>query len=108
MSYNELLEEKIEKKVSLSKLQKKKMFGGLAYLVNGNMCFGVYKDELIIRCDPEKAKELLRNSHIRPFDITGKPMMGWLMVNAKEWENTAHLKKLLEIGLDFARGLPAK
>jgi hypothetical protein len=84
------------------------MFGGIGYLLDGNMCFGIYKDDLVLRCAPEKAQELLRNSNIRPFDITGKPMRGWLMIEAAGWQSSAILKVLLNIGLEYARGLPAK
>jgi len=108
MAYNELLEQKIEACVDVKKLDKKKMFGGLGYLVNGNMCFGVYRDDLILRCEPEKGVDLLKNRNIRVFDITGKPMKGWLLIDPKEWNDKKKLKGLLDIGLKFAKGLPKK
>jgi hypothetical protein len=59
----------------------KEMFGGIAYLLNGNMCVGVNKEELIIRYDPKKYEEVTKDKHVRPFDITGRPMKGWALVN---------------------------
>lgn len=74
MPYNPDIEFKIDEAVlGHYELTKKKMFGGICYLLNNNMCCGVYKDYLIVRVgNPKKAENYLKNDLIVPFDITGK------------------------------------
>jgi TfoX/Sxy family transcriptional regulator of competence genes len=80
MPYSEKIEKRIDKATaSWRALEKKKMFGGICYLTAGNMCFGIYKDFLIVRLG-EGAAAHEAKKHVRPFDITGRPMKGWLMV----------------------------
>ena len=59
---------------------KKKMFGGVCYLLKGNMAFGIYKDNLIVRMDKERGEQSLKERNVKPFDITGRPMAGWVMI----------------------------
>ena len=81
MPYNEEIETRIQKIVSNWKnTEAKKMFGGICHLLNGNMFGGVHKDFLILRLGEENADKALKLSFVRPFDITGKPMKGWVMV----------------------------
>ena len=87
---------------------KKKMFGGVCYLVNGNMCFGIYKDFLVVRLGADSAAESLKEKGVRPFDITGRPMKGWVMVPAKAWADGGRLLEWLSGGRDFAGSLPPK
>ena len=56
------------------------MFGGICYLKSGNMAFGIWRDHLIVRCGAERHKEYLRKKNVKEFDVTGKPMSGWIMV----------------------------
>jgi TfoX/Sxy family transcriptional regulator of competence genes len=83
------------------------MFGGVGYLFNGNMCVGVHKDELIIRYDPKMTEEVNKNKNVRMFDITGRPMKGWSLVNA-EGVKGQELNKWFERSLRFAKSLPKK
>jgi TfoX N-terminal domain len=109
MSYNIKLEEKIDAAAGRwQNLEKKKMFGGICYLLKGNMCFGIWKDSLIVRMDKEQGAQSLRNKNVEPFDITGKPMAGWVMVKEAGWKSAPGLTKWLGIGKDFARSLPEK
>jgi len=109
MPYSTTLEDKIEDiTVSWDSLEKKKMFGGICYLLNGNMCFGVWKDYLIVRMAPELAAEKLNSDYVREFDITGKPMKGWVMVENGSWEKRDQLSIWLDIGRSFALSLPRK
>jgi hypothetical protein len=109
MSFNTALEEKIDRAVKAwRKVEKKKMFGGVCYLFNGNMAFGIYQDFLIVRMDKEQGAQSLKAPQVLPFDITGKPMAGWIMVTETGWKNTAHLAKWLGIGKQFALSLPEK
>jgi TfoX/Sxy family transcriptional regulator of competence genes len=109
MPYNTILEDKIEDIVyQWETIDKKKMFGGICYLINGNMSFGVWKDYLIVRMGTEPAAEKLKHAHVREFDITGKPMKGWVMVEKGSWNKRDELAGWLEIGRSFVLSLPKK
>ena len=85
------------------------MFGGLAFLVNGNMCCGVHGDELIARLDPDEASELLASdSGARPMDMTGRPMRGWLLVAPEATADDAGLETWVRRCEAFAASLPPK
>ena len=109
MGYNQDLEDKIDRLIDrIGELAKKKMFGGIGYLANGNMCFGIHKESLVIRTSPKQAEELLRSEYIAPFDITGKPMKGWLLVSPDVLETDDQLLDLLRLGVSFVETLPKK
>ena len=109
MPYNLDLEYRIEQLTSrLGDISKKKMFGGVGYLINGNMCFGIHKEYLIIRTSIEKANDLLKVEEVKPFDITGKPMKGWIMVSPDYVETEEKLLELLEQGITFVKSIPPK
>ena len=73
----ERLEEIIECRAGF---EQKKMFGGIGWMLNGNMCVGIYKDWLITRIGEAAAAKMFKEKHVKPMDITGKPMKGWAMV----------------------------
>ena len=109
MPYNEEIAARIQKIISGWKNRDdKKMFGGVCYLLGGNMFSGVYKDFLILRLGEEKAKEILKLSFARPFDITGRPMKGWVMMEGEGFKTDSELKGLLNMAKAFAKTLPAK
>ena len=109
MAYNEEIESRIKKIVSRwQNTDAKKMFGGVGYLLNGNMCFGIHKESLILRTTKERAEELIKNEYISIFDITGRPMKGWVMISPDILETENQLRNMLEIGKDFAATLPKK
>lgn len=109
MPYEIFLEQKIEEIASQwNGLEKKRMFGGICYLFNGNMCFGIFKDHLIVRMAADLAARKLLEKNVREFDITGKPMKGWVMIEKGSWKNKDELVKWLDIGKSFAMSLPAK
>ena len=109
MGYNLDLEDRIDRLTDrLGEVAKKKMFGGIGYLVNGNMCFGIHKESLVIRTSPEKAEELLKSEYIVPFDITGRPMKGWLLVSPDVLESEDQLLDMLKLGISFVKTLPKK
>lgn len=93
--------------VSKSGVTEKRMFGGIAFLVNGNMAVGVHRGELIVRLSPADAAQLIAKPGVRMFDITGRPMRGWLLVEKGGLEGTA-LNNWVQRGIRFARGLPPK
>jgi hypothetical protein len=86
---------------------KKKMFGGVAHLLNGNLVCGVYKNSLILRMGPDAAEKVLLDYPANPFDITGRPMKGWVMIDETEINEEA-FHKLIEKARSFVAGLPAK
>ena len=86
----------------------KKMFGSVGYLLNGNMLVGVWKDSLIVRVGPEEYEEALLEPHVREFDITGKPMNGWIMVEPEGIEEDSELMTWIEKATKFVETLPAK
>ena len=107
--YNVKLEAVIDSAVKRWKdVDKKKMFGGVCYLLKSKMCFGIYKDSLIVRMDKDQADKSLRGRNVKPFDITGSPMAGWVMVEEEEWKSAAGLVKWMAIGKEFALSLPEK
>ena len=110
MAYNRELEQKIDLiALPWHGIEKKKMFGGLCYQLGGHIAFGINKNELIVRLGCEnKASDALCKPHINPFDITGKPMRGWVMVSPAGWEDDAELDIWLNEGRAFAESLPAK
>ena len=84
MAYNERIAGRIRRALAGTKnLVEKKMFGGVAFMVNGKMCLGVDKDDIMLRCEPELTDILLSKKGARPFDLTGKPMKGWLLIGAE-------------------------
>ena len=109
MPYNETIDNRIRNAIATWKqTSSRKMFGGVCHLRNGNMFCGVYKDYLILRLGESSAKEAMANAHVRPFDITGKPMKGWVMVEEKGFESEAELKKWLDLAKGFVDTLPPK
>jgi TfoX/Sxy family transcriptional regulator of competence genes len=109
MVYNEDIETRIRKIVSgWQNTEDKKMFGGICHLQNGNMFCGVYKDYLILRLGPDKAGDMLKRPYVRPFDITGKPMKGWVMVTEDGFKRDKELKNWLELTRRFVETLPSK
>lgn len=91
-----------------SGLTPKKMFGGMAWLLNGNMCVGVWHDNLVVRCNPQDWPGHLKRKHVREMDITGRSMKGWLLVAEPGLRTDANLRRWLEIGREFAGTLPRK
>ena len=109
MAYDITLAERIDHlSLNWPGIGKKKMFGGLGYLLNEHMAFGIWKDRLIVRCGPEGYAACLALPGVREFDITGRPMAGWVMVAPEGFEDEAALLAWLERGRDFAATLPAK
>jgi TfoX/Sxy family transcriptional regulator of competence genes len=108
MAYDLKLAERIRSELEGMPCIEKKMFGGVGFLVNGNLACGVNKDDLIVRVDPEKHNALLKKPHVRPFDMTGRPMKGWLVVEATGVKTDRQLSAWVKQGIEFASTLPAK
>ncbi len=91
-----------------SGIEEKRMFGGVAFMVGGNMCFCVHRDNLIVRVGPDRYEESLALPHTGPMDITGRPMKGWVMVDAEGISTDAALQQWIGEGLAFGAALPDK
>lgn len=108
MAYDENLAARIDELVEDNNhFTKKKMFGGVGYLYNGNMCIGVHKNELIVRCNASETDKLLTHKNVRVFDITGKPMKGWLLIS-EEGLKGKELQKWFDKAVAFAQALVKK
>ncbi len=89
-------------------LAEKRMFGGLAFLLHGNMACGVRGDDLIVRVAAEVADAAQGEPGTRPFDLTGRPMKGWLLVDPGGHAEDEDLRRWVDRGVAYAGSLPAK
>ena len=107
MPYNEEFDSRLAR-VLPREAARKKMFGGTCYTIKGNMVCGVYKDFLILRLGERQAADALKLPGVKPMDITGKPMKGWVMVSEEGYAGDRDLLEWVRKGTDFARSLPLK
>lgn len=102
MPYDPGLAERLEEILEgRSGFQQKKMFGGIGWMLNGNMCVGIYKEWLIIRVGEEQAGKILKEKYVKPMDITGRPMKGWAMVAPEGTAENKDLKRHTEMAISF-------
>ena len=107
MAYDEYLPERISQILNQKKIQfeGKKMFGGIAFMINGKMCVGVVKNELMARVGKEKEQEALEHKGCRPMDFTGRPMKGYVFVEPEGIDQDVDLDYFIELGLAFNKTL---
>jgi TfoX/Sxy family transcriptional regulator of competence genes len=108
MAYDLHLSERIRSELTELPFVEKKMFGGVGFLLNGNMACGVNQNNLIVRVDPVKQDEFLEKRYTKPFDLTGKPMKGWLIVEPEGCKTAEQLGTWIKEGVTFALTLPPK
>jgi TfoX/Sxy family transcriptional regulator of competence genes len=109
MAYSESLAGRLRDALSRRRnVVEKKMFGGVGFLLDGNMCVGVWKDSLIARLGPERAEEALRRPYVSDFDVTGRPMKGWVLVGPEAIDDDQSLSEWVDQAARFARTLPPK
>ena len=109
MAYDETLAQRAKPLLAgVPGVAEKKMFGGLAFLVNGNMSVGVHGTELIVRIDPAQTDAALKTPGVRIFDITGRPMKGWLLISADALGTAGALAGWIGKGVAYAQSLPPK
>jgi TfoX/Sxy family transcriptional regulator of competence genes len=90
-------------------LTEKKMFGGLAFLIGGNMAVSASgQGGILLRVDPEKSDALVDKTNARIAVMRGRPMQGWLRIDAEDLRTKRQLAKWVELGTSYARSLPAK
>lgn len=109
MAYNEELAQRIrEFLVDQPGLIEKRMFGGVGFMLQGNMACGVNKDDLIVRVGLDDYPQAVSQPFTRPFDFTGRPMKGWVMVSPEGYLADKDLKAWVDQGVAYALSLPAK
>src|SRR5918911_1362800 len=110
MAYDEALADRIRELVAGERaVTEKKMFGGLAFLVNGNMAVAASgQGGVLVRVDPEQSEALVRRSHARPMEMRGREMAGWLRVDADRVRTKRDLSAWVTRGVSYARSLPPK
>jgi TfoX/Sxy family transcriptional regulator of competence genes len=110
VAYDEDLAERIRELVGAEQgLSEKKMFGGLAFLINGNMSVSASgQGGLLLRVDPEQTDPLLEQPHTQPFVTRGRPMDGWLRVDPAGLRGDDELERWVARGIAYARSLPPK
>lgn len=84
------------------------MFGGVGFLLHGNMLVGIWQSSLIVRVGAEQEADALAEPNTRPFDVTGRPMKGWVMVDPDGLDRDAQVADWVERALRFVETLPAK
>jgi TfoX/Sxy family transcriptional regulator of competence genes len=106
--YNEDLAARVRAAFARRKnITEKKMFGGVGWLLNGNMCVGVWKEWFIARLGADYSLAL-REPHVREFDITGKSLTGWVMIGLPALATDEALREWVNRCIAFVRTLPAK
>ncbi len=110
MAYDQELADRVREQVEHEKgLTEKKMFGGLAFLINGHMAVSAgNKGGLMLRVDPADMETLLREPQARPFEMRGREMNGWLRIDVNSLSSDEELASWIRRGVDYARSLPAK
>jgi TfoX/Sxy family transcriptional regulator of competence genes len=109
MAYDETLAHRIRTALpAIPGLTEKKMFGGIAFLVDGNMACGVSKDSLMVRINPDATAAALAQPNVRMFDTTGRPMKGWIIVEPAGTQAEDDLTHWITRAVTFAQSLPPK
>jgi TfoX/Sxy family transcriptional regulator of competence genes len=109
MAYSESLADRVRLVLGRRRnLAEKKLFGGLGFLLKGNMLVGIWKSSLIVRLDKAAYEQALQQTHVREFDITGRPMKGWVLVDAEGIESDENLRDWIELATSFVATLPEK
>jgi TfoX/Sxy family transcriptional regulator of competence genes len=109
VAFDETLADQIREALApRSAVSERKMFGGIGFMVDGNMACGVHGEELIVRLDAEEAEQALTEPGVRRFDLTGRPMKGWIFVSGEAVSDESALRGWVDAGADFAASLPPK
>ncbi len=102
MAYNEHLADRIRITLAAQEdIEEKKMMGGLTFMVNGKMCVGIVKEELMVRLNPDIHDAVIEKNGCREMDFTGKPMKGYVFVASEAIESEKDLKYWLDLALDY-------
>ena len=99
------IRQRLERRIGF---EEKKMFGGVGFLLKGNMCVGVWKEFLILRVGLDQYASALAQPYVSEFDITGRSMKGWVMVHRRGFVQDGDLERWIELAIKFVETLPAK
>ena len=110
MAYDDVLARRIREVVQgVRGLSEKRMFGGLAFLVHGNLAVSASSQGgLLLRIDPAEVEPLTSHPHVRRFEMRGREMDGWLRVDERALESDDELRRWVHTGITYARSLPPK
>lgn len=109
MGFDEALAERVREALGPDvEATERRMFGGIAFMVRGNMACGIMEDGLIVRVGPDRYPQAVMEPDTRPFERTGRPMTGWVVVQPQGYARDEDLKAWVQEALDFVRTLPAK
>jgi TfoX/Sxy family transcriptional regulator of competence genes len=109
MAFEEAVARRVRETLAGSpEVVEKRMFGGIAFMVRGNMCCGVIGDRLMLRVGPDGYKAALSRPNAKPMDFTGRPMKGMIYVEPEGFASPRDLKKWIGRALEFSLSLPAK
>lgn len=109
MAYSESLAQRIRQAFAGRRgMTEKKMFGGVGFLLHGNLCVGIWHSSLIVRLGPEEGAAALQEPHVAEFDITGRPMNGWIMVEPDGIETDDQLAGWIRRSIEFVSTLAPK
>ena len=109
MAYDEQLAGRVRELIGArTGVSERKMFGGIGFMIGGNMAVGVIGEDLIVRLDPADAEEALAEEGVREFDFTGRPMKGWIFVGPEAAAEDQSFAGWVDAGADFATSLPSK
>src|SRR5215831_23007 len=109
MAFDETLAARIRDALARRRnVEEKKIFGCICFFINGNALVGVWKDRLIARLGPDEGEAALREPHVKQFDITGRPMTGWVAVGRQGIEKNDQLNTWIQRAVRFVGRLPAK
>lgn len=109
MAYSEDLADRIRELIhNKPGYQEKKMFGGIGFLIRGNMACGVIREDLIVRVGEKKYTDALLQPHVELFDMTGRAMTGWVIVKEPGYRDDQQLRGWVDQGVEYALTLPPK
>lgn len=109
MAYSTLLAERIRAVLKRQKnITEKKMFGGICFLLHGNMLVAIWVDGLVARLGPDVGPAALAQPHVRPMDLTGRPMKGWVIIAPAGIAADADLQSWIQLAIGFVKGLDPK
>lgn len=109
MSYDHALAERVRTELSaVPGIAERRMFGGLSFLVNGNMCCGLLEDRLVLRLGTAGVRAAVLREHTSPMDFTGRPLQSMVYVSAAGIASDHALRRWLQEAVGYAAALPAK
>lgn len=109
MPYSKSLAERVQRTLrEVRGVSEKKLFGGVGFLLDGNLLVAVWQASLIVRLGADQAAMALKLPHVREFDVTGRPMKGWVMIEPDGLDSDRQLADWINRALEFVSTLPAK